>query len=355
MKPTDSQYETLREQLDEVGNIKEIVIQSMGGQIEIRGDVVYYNGNPINNAITDRIIRGAKDGFDMTAYINFLENIMLNPSFQTIKETYLFMEANSMGITDDGHILAYKRVRENFRDIYSDTMDNSPNTVVSMPRNLVNDNRDETCSDGLHACYMAYLPHYGKSEHNTIVIVKIHPKDVVSVPSDYKNAKMRCCEYLVLDEYDEDDKLDILSTQHVFSTSQFNYDDGEFDENEHDSDFYEDEHDVNNEAEDYDYSDLMSDAVDIAAIDNGGFPPVFAKADDQIEGETKYPTTTTELEARYPGWNGGETATATGPVEVDIIGGGEETLLSDVPEPNKYQTGDDDDFFKPEDTPDEMY
>lgn len=36
-------------------------------------------------------------------------------------------------------------------------------------------------------------------------MVKVHPKDVVSVPYDYNGAKMRACRYEVLREVPDDE------------------------------------------------------------------------------------------------------------------------------------------------------
>ncbi|CAM6053339.1 unnamed protein product [Sphagnum tenellum] len=68
---------------------------------------------------------------------------------------------------------------------------------------------------------MSYLPSYGSSDGNTIVIVKIDPADVVSVPVDYNCAKMRICRYEVLSAYEGSDKDDLLGTKAVFNTSEF--------------------------------------------------------------------------------------------------------------------------------------
>ena len=38
------------------------------------------------------------------------------------------------------------------------------------------------------------------------MILKINPANVVSIPSDYDNAKGRCCEYEVIAEYGNEDK-----------------------------------------------------------------------------------------------------------------------------------------------------
>ena len=66
-----------------------------------------------------------------------------------------------------------------------------------MPRNQVDENKDRTCSSGLHFCSYDYLAHFGGER---IMVLKINPKDVVSIPTDYNNSKGRCARYLVVDE-----------------------------------------------------------------------------------------------------------------------------------------------------------
>ena len=64
-----------------------------------------------------------------------------------------------------------KKIRSNFRDIYTNKMDNSVGEVVKMPRKLVNDNRHETCSAGLHFCSYDYLNFFGSSNSNKFKIL----------------------------------------------------------------------------------------------------------------------------------------------------------------------------------------
>ena len=127
---------------------------------------------------------------------------MENPSKRAVDELYGFLEASKLPITQDGYFLAYKSVKQNFRDVHSGTIDNSPGVTVKMTRNAVNDNKDQTCSTGLH--FAAH--NYAKGFHGQgkMVVLKINPRDVVSIPSDYKNEKGRCCEYLVLMEVPRD-------------------------------------------------------------------------------------------------------------------------------------------------------
>jgi acyl carrier protein len=121
-----------------------------------------------------------------------------------------------MGITDEGMILAYKRVREDYMDIHSGTIRNAVGDSPSMPRNKVDENKDRTCSDGLHFCSFSYLPHFGSGPGSKVVILEIHPKDVVAIPSDYNDAKGRTCAYTVIGEYQGDDINDILSAKPVW-------------------------------------------------------------------------------------------------------------------------------------------
>jgi hypothetical protein len=103
-------------------------------------------------------------------------------------------------------------------------MDNSPGKIVEMERNAVDDNRDRTCSAGLHFCSQSYLTHFGGEK---IVIVKINPKDVVSIPSDYNDAKGRACRYEVVGEMTVDSsKAFTHSVQDMCNSDDFVNSDG---------------------------------------------------------------------------------------------------------------------------------
>ena len=191
------------------------------GKVSVRSGVVHYMDEPIHSALSERILWGLEQGFDMLPYMRFLDNCMDNPSSQAIEEMYTFIENAKMGITDDGHILAYKKVNEDYKDIYTGTFDNSVGQIVEMRRNLVNEDRTKTCSSGLHFCSMSYLPSYGTTNGSHVMIVKVNPRDVVSVPTDYSFAKARCCRYEVVDEYTGDNLEDLLGTKAVWSDADW--------------------------------------------------------------------------------------------------------------------------------------
>jgi hypothetical protein len=91
-------------------------------------------------------------------------------------------------------------VREDFKDIHSGTFDNSVGAICEMERNTVDDNKEQTCSAGLHFCSQEYLPNFGSGRGDHVMILKINPRDVVSIPVDYNNSKGRCCRYEVIGE-----------------------------------------------------------------------------------------------------------------------------------------------------------
>jgi hypothetical protein len=176
-----------------------VVLNYGAGNISVKGEQLFWKGQPFAGVLASRMIQMLQDGFTIEPMVLFMHNLMKNPSKRSVDELYGFLEKNNLPLTPDGHFLAYKKVRRDFKDIHSGTMDNSPGTVVEMERNQVDDNKDQTCSTGLHFCGLSYLDHFGGNDSRT-VIVKIDPADVVSIPSDYNGAKGRACRYEVIGE-----------------------------------------------------------------------------------------------------------------------------------------------------------
>ena len=177
-------------------SITEATVQT-GERVCIEHGVVYVDGMPMHTTLTNRLLTMLEAGFNVEPMIQFLKNLAENPSFRAVHELYDFMEASSLPITDDGHFLAYKKIRADWTDVHSGKMDNSIGATVSMPRYQVDDNRNQTCSSGLHFCSRDYLNSFGGQR---VVVVKINPRDVVSIPSDYNDSKGRACQYVVVQE-----------------------------------------------------------------------------------------------------------------------------------------------------------
>lgn len=178
---------------------KKVILEYGAGNIAIQGEKMFWKGAEFHNTLADRIISMYQDGFPIEPMIAFMENLMSNPSKRAVTELYTFLEKGNLPITPDGHFLAYKKVRKDYLDIHSGTMDNSVGKTVEMERNTVDDNANNTCSTGLHFCSLQYLDHFGGSD-SRVMVLKINPRDVVSIPADYNATKGRACRYEVIDE-----------------------------------------------------------------------------------------------------------------------------------------------------------
>jgi hypothetical protein len=120
-----------------------------------------------------------------------------------VNELYDFLAHWGLPVTPDGCFLAYKRVTDDYKDFYTRKVDNRVGAKPSMPRNRVDDNREEGCSKGFHAGAIAYVKDFNPNMGH-IMIVKINPKNAVSVPKDCSCTKLRICEYEVVGEYQRD-------------------------------------------------------------------------------------------------------------------------------------------------------
>ena len=141
---------------------------------------------------------------------NFIYRASLNPSEKSVSELYDFIISNNLLVTPAGTILLYKWVQDNYLDTHSKTFLNKPGMTLRMPREKVNANRNETCSNGLHLCSWKY-----GSFGTRLLLCELDPKNVVSIPSDYNQSKMRCHEYTVIMDItefkDAFNKMDYLS------------------------------------------------------------------------------------------------------------------------------------------------
>lgn len=179
------------------------VNQGSNGTIIIENGVVKYKGSAVHDCISSRIIDMMRDGEDISSMVKFLENIMENPSYNSRTQLFNFLSHKNLPITEDGCFLAYKTVRQDWYDKYSGTIQNKVGSTIEVDRSLVDDNSSHHCSHGLHVGALAYAGPGGwyNSSDDRVIIVKVNPRDAVSVPGDHSYQKLRVCKYLVFCEY----------------------------------------------------------------------------------------------------------------------------------------------------------
>lgn len=242
-------------ELLELVDIQTAVASFSHGKVEVKNGKVFYEGDEVHGAISKRILEFMSKGLPFEPLVNFLNNLMDNPSMQSQKELYDFLEHQYLPVTEDGCFLAYKAVRSDYMDKYRGTFDNRVGKVCEMQRAKVDDNRGVGCSQGLHAGALSYVASYGSLEAgDKIVIVKINPKDVVSVPNDCNCEKLRTCRYEVVGEYQGELLKPLYKSE--FSEDEYNEDVDDYDRS-YDWGWNEDE-----DEDDYDDGAYYCDDID---------------------------------------------------------------------------------------------
>lgn len=181
-----------------------------GGRVTVSHGVVYFDGEEVNNTLTDKLLGLLDEGFDAAPWIKFLENLMMNPSFRSRECLFEFLERFNAPLTPEGKFIAFKRVGPDFKDLHTRTIDNSIGVTVKMDRHMVDDDPQHTCSSGLHVCADEYLQGYANHSEARTLVVEVNPAHVVAVPYDYNFAKVRVCEYTVLNEIEPEDIPEVL-------------------------------------------------------------------------------------------------------------------------------------------------
>lgn len=175
--------------------------------ITLQDGSVLLDGDMLPESLGKRLLQLIEEQMPVDILVKFWKNLKANPSFNSRKMLYQFLEHNGHPLTEDGCFIAYRGITEDFKDVHTKTMSNAIGSVVEIPRSEVDDNPNNTCSHGLHvACY-----DYAKGFGQKLVEVKVNPADVVTVPVDYNGTKMRVCKFEVLAECEN------IRTESVYS------------------------------------------------------------------------------------------------------------------------------------------
>jgi hypothetical protein len=177
----------------------ELYFKSQG--LDLVDGLVVVRGEAMPPELNARIAAYQANKIPFKSLLKFWENLKLNPSFNSRQQLFKFLENKGHSITEDGCFIGYRGVTEDFKDRHTRTMSNAIGSICEMPREMVDDNPDNTCSHGLHVGGYEYAKDFGSN--GKLVMVKVNPKDVVAVPNDYNGQKMRVCKFEVLKETTE--------------------------------------------------------------------------------------------------------------------------------------------------------
>lgn len=216
--------------------------ESLSERVAVANGRVYFDGDEVPGTISDHIVRFLDEGVqDWKPLVRFLENVGQNPEAHSRAMLYDWLRSERFTITDAGMIVGYKGVRvvqdengdESFESIHagraivdgvvvSGHIPNAVGSVITMPRESVTFDPASGCNVGLHVGTYSYANGFAQG---ALLEVHVHPRDVVSVPTDCGAQKMRVSRYVVAgtisapwtspirwtdesDEYDEDEWSD---------------------------------------------------------------------------------------------------------------------------------------------------
>lgn len=157
---------------------------------------------PIPKNITKRLLELEAAGEDFMPLIRFWKKLKSNPSEESREQLYGFISHNNIPLTDMGDIVTEKGVKQKTSapvgelvDCRTGAVDNSVGMEVYMNREEVDADPNQTCSHGLHVG----APEYVRKHYSSNIIIQciVNPRDVVAVPKDYNNTKMRVSRYVV--------------------------------------------------------------------------------------------------------------------------------------------------------------
>lgn len=133
---------------------------------------------------------------------NFLSRLakVMGKRRHSVEDLMKFMSKGDLPLADDGSIVIYKILKrkagekDTFVDCHSGNVPQKVGSYVCMDETMVDPDRRQDCSNGLHVASRSYLTSFGG---DVVVLAKVAPEDVIAVP-EYNINKMRVCGYHIL-------------------------------------------------------------------------------------------------------------------------------------------------------------
>lgn len=158
-----------------------------------------FDGKKVPVSFARRVLTMVAKGETPRPLFRFYERLRKNPSHRSVEQLFDFLALCNIPIVADGCFLAYKGVNGDYTDCHSGKFTNKPGMIHEMPRNEISDDPREACHVGFHVGSYGYATGFG----SRVVVCKVDPEHVVSVPYDQASQKMRVCRYAVVGHYGE--------------------------------------------------------------------------------------------------------------------------------------------------------
>lgn len=161
---------------------------------------------------------------DYRGFTKFLERLapVIKDRLHSVEDLMKFMETAELPIADDGSILFLKRLKYKevnggkrvFVDCHSGNIRQWVGCKVQVREDLVDPDRRQDCSNGLHVASMSYIRSFGG---DVTILGKVAPEDVFAVPQ-YNTNKMRVSAYHIIAELPEEERNNVNSGIYLSKT-----------------------------------------------------------------------------------------------------------------------------------------
>lgn len=139
----------------------------------------------------------------MNAFMSRISKVVKDRR-HSVDDLLKFLKRGDLPIADNGNIIIYKVLRRSesggYVDCHTKRIHQRIGSKVWMDPSLVDHDRGQECSNGLHVARRDYI--YGFSG-DVCVLAYVNPEDVIAVPN-YDADKMRVCSYHILGELPEE-------------------------------------------------------------------------------------------------------------------------------------------------------
>lgn len=220
--------ESLKESVEEILDSSNVINEGFSE------DLSEFEGIKMHPVFVEKLRRLYDDGYPTHCIKEFFQRYSENPSFELVQLENIssnqfglfdFLSVRELPITEDGCFLAYKGVQEDYWSINGNTKTrvlkgqtnskgqvyNAPGQVIECHRGDVDSSRQACSTHGLHVGSLEYAKSWA-GPSGRVMVVKIDPKDVVSVP-EREACKCRVSKYEVIQEIEQEIESPVVSVE----------------------------------------------------------------------------------------------------------------------------------------------
>ena len=224
------------EELFDLGVVVADRFQSLSERVSVSNGHVYLDGDLVDDTLTKQIVRFLDENVeDWKPLVNFFEKVQANPNEHSREQLFRWLDRHDFTITQDGDIVGYKGVAKNSNGVLvsqhsgsaivngeqvNGQIPNEVGSVIEMPRSSVQHDPSVGCHVGLHVGTYNYAKSYARG---AMLEVHVNPRDVVSVPTDSGDQKVRCCRYKVIQTLDAPYSTAVLDDDYEDESDDYYY------------------------------------------------------------------------------------------------------------------------------------